>query len=129
MASLLTAELDSGALFLEQDKIVPYPVTNLWQSSPSVIHPVFCPGVSSKLVAQLLSSNSPDAFFHRLHDRTEESMLCFTASGSSCFFRSHLLLMVPDHPITCCPPKKHTNIDSILEQVSQLQVAGQFILC
>ena len=56
MASLLTVELDSGALFLEQDKIVPCPVTNLWQSSPSVIHPVFCPGVSSKLVAQLLSS-------------------------------------------------------------------------
>lgn len=128
-ASLLTAELDSGALFLEQDEIVPCPVADLWQSDPSAIDPVLGPGVSSESVIQLHSGNSADAFFHRLHDRTEESTPCVTASGSSHFFRSHLPQVVPDHPINRCPPKEHTNVDSVSEQVFQLQVTGQFTVC
>lgn len=129
MASLLTVELDSSALFLKQDEIVPCPVADLWQSNPSAIDPVLGPGMSSELVIQLHSGNSVDVFFHRLYDRTEESTPCFIASGSSHFFRSHLLQVVPDHPINCCPPKEHTNIDSVSEQVFQLQVTGQFTVC
>lgn len=128
-ASLLTAELDSGALFLEQDEIVPCPVADLWQSDPRAIDPALCPGVSSESLIQLHTGNGSDAFFHRLHDRTEESTPCFTASGSSHFFRSHLPQVFPDHPITRCPPKEHTSVDSVSEQVFQLPVTGRFTVC
>lgn len=128
-ASLLTVELDPSALFLEQDEIVPYHVADLWKSNPSAIDTVLCPGISSESVIQLHTGNSLDVFFHRLHDRTEESTPCFTALGSSHFFQSHLLQVVPDHPITCCPSKEHTDVDSVSEQVIQLPVTGLFTVC
>ena len=127
MASLLSAELDSSAFFLKQDEIVPCPITDLWQTDPTAIDLVLCPSISSKLVIH--STNSSDAFFHRYHDRTEESTPCFTASGSSHILRNHLPQVVPDLPVNCCPPKEHTNIDSVSEQVFQLQVTGQFTVC
>ena len=127
MASLLSVELDSSTFFLEQDKIVPCPITDLWQTNPTAIDPVLCPSISSKLVIH--SGNSLDVFFHRHHDRTEESTPCFTASGSSHILRNHLPQVVPDLPVNCCPPKEHTNIDSVSEQVFQLQVTGHFTVC
>lgn len=126
-ASLLSAELDSGAFFLEQDEIVPCPVADLWQTNPSAIDPVLCPSISSESVIH--SGNSSDAFFHGLHDRTEESTPCFTASGSSHFLRNHLPQVVPDLPVNRCPPKEHTDVDSVSEQVFQLQVTGQVTVC
>lgn len=127
MASLLSAELDSSAFFLEQDEIVPCPITDLWQTDPTAIDPVLCPSVSSKSVIH--SANSSDAFFHRHHDRTKESTPCFTASGSSHILRNHLPQVVPDLPVNHCPPKERTDIDSVSEQVFQLQVTGQFTVC
>ena len=127
MASLLSVELDSSTFFLEQDKIVPCPITDLWQTNPTAIDPVLCPSISSKLVIH--SGNSLDVFFHRHHDRTEESTPCFTASGSSHILRNHLPQVVPDLPVNHCPPKERTDIDSVSEQVFQLQVTGQFTVC